>query len=171
MPISETLLPEFDQEMANTRKILERVPEEKLTYKPHEKSMTLGRLAGHIAELPSWAAHTLKVEVLELQPGQQTFSAKSTGELLDKFDETRKEARELISRASDEDLRKTWTMNYAGKTILSMPRSAILRTVVMNHLIHHRAQLGVYLRLLDVEIPGMYGPSADEQKFWTDQKS
>ena len=170
MSISEMLLPEFDQEMANTRKILERVPEDKLSYKPHEKSMTLGRLAGHVAELPSWAAHTLKVEVLELQPGQQAFSPKSTRELLDKFDESTKEARETISGTSDEELRKTWTMNYAGKTILSMPRSAVLRSVVMNHLIHHRAQLGVYLRLLDVEIPGMYGPSADEAKFWSEQK-
>jgi len=170
MPISEMLLPEFDQEMANTRKILERVPEDKLSYKPHEKSMTLGRLAGHVAELPSWVAHTLKVEVLELQPGQQAFSPKSSRELLDKFDESTKEARETISGASDEELRKTWTMNYAGKTVLSMPRSAVLRTVVMNHLIHHRAQLGVYLRLLDVEIPGMYGPSADEAKFWSEQK-
>ena len=170
MPISEMLLPEFDQEMANTRKILERVPEDKLSYKPHEKSMTLGRLAGHVAELPSWVAHTLKVEVLELQPGQQAFSPKSSRELLDKFDESTKEARETISGASDEELRKTWTMNYAGKTVLSIPRSAVLRTVVMNHLIHHRAQLGVYLRLLDVEIPGMYGPSADEAKFWSEQK-
>jgi uncharacterized damage-inducible protein DinB len=171
MTISEMVLPEFDQEMANTRKILERVPDDKLNYKPHEKSMTLGRLAGHIAELPSWGSHTLQLEVLELQTGQQPFSAKSTRELLDKFDEGTKEARSLISAASDEELKKTWTMNFAGKTVLSMPRSMVLRNVVMNHLIHHRAQLGVYLRLLDVEIPGMYGPSADEMKFWSDPKA
>jgi uncharacterized damage-inducible protein DinB len=171
MLISQMLLPEFDQEMVNTRKILERVPEQKFDYKPHEKSMTLGRLAGHVAELPSWAAHTIQVEVLEMQPGQQPYSPKAGQELLDKFDGHVAEARALISSASDEDLQKTWKFVYAGNTILSMPRSAVLRSVVMNHLIHHRAQLGVYLRLLDVEIPGMYGPSADEMKFWTDQKS
>ncbi len=171
MTISQTLLPEFDQEMANTRKILERVPEDKFDYKPHEKSMTLGRLASHVAEMPTWATHTIQAETLELRPGQQPFSAKSKQELLDTFDKAVVDARALIAGASDEDLRKTWTLKHAGKSIFSMPRAGVLRGMVMSHLIHHRAQLGVYLRLNEVEVPGMYGPSADEMKFWTNQNA
>jgi uncharacterized damage-inducible protein DinB len=169
MTISEMLLPEFDQEMANTRKILERVPEDKVGYKPHEKSMALGRLASHTAELPSWVAFTIQKELLELQAGQQPYSAKSRKELLEKFDENVTEARQQIAGATDEDLQKTWTMKFDGQTVLSMPRAAVLRSVIMNHMIHHRAQLGVYLRLNEIEIPGMYGPSADEMKFWEPQ--
>jgi uncharacterized damage-inducible protein DinB len=164
--ISESLLPEFDQEMASTRKILERVPNDNRDYKPHEKSMTLGRLAGHVAELPTWAAHTIQVEVLEMTPGQKPYVAPATDELVAEFDKRVAEARALLAGATDEDLNKTWTFRYGGKDIISMPRYAVLRSMVMNHLIHHRAQLGVYLRLNEVEIPGMYGPSADEMKFW-----
>jgi len=166
MAIREMLLPEFDEEMRNTRKLLERVPEHKLAFKPHEKSMTLGRLASHVAELPGWAKHTIEMEGLDLTPGQQPPSAKSREELLATFDKNVAEARELIVRATDEHLQKTWTLKFGGNTIFSMPRSMVLRSSVMNHLIHHRAQLGVYLRLNEVEIPGMYGPSADEMKAW-----
>jgi uncharacterized damage-inducible protein DinB len=166
MPISQAFLPEFDQEMANTRKLLERVPDGKNDYKPHEKSMTLGRLAGHVAELPGWAKTTLETQLLELQPGMQAFTASSRQQLLDAFDRNVAEARPLIERASDADWMKTWTLKFAGKEVMSMPRVAVMRGVVMNHLIHHRAQLGVYLRLNDISIPGMYGPSADEMKFW-----
>jgi uncharacterized damage-inducible protein DinB len=166
MPISQMLLPEFEQEMANTRKILERVPDGHFDYKPHPKSMPLGRLASHVAEMPSWAAHTIEQELLELEPGQQPFMASSTKELLEHFDKNVADARKKIAGVSDEELQKTWTMKFGGKEVLSMPRYSVLRTVVINHLIHHRAQLGVYLRLNEIEIPGMYGPSADEQKFW-----
>jgi uncharacterized damage-inducible protein DinB len=171
MPISQALLPEFDQEMANTRKLLERVPDGKADYKPHEKSMSLGRLAGHVAELPGWAKNTLETQLLELQPGMQPYIATSRQELLDKFDKNVAGARPLIERASDEDWMKTWTLKFAGKEIMTMPRAAVMRSVVMNHLIHHRAQLGVYLRLNNVEIPGMYGPSADEARFWEQPKA
>ena len=171
MPISQALLPEFDQEMANTRKLLERVPDGKADYKPHEKSMSLGRLAGHVAELPGWAKNTLETQLLELQPGMQPYIATSRQELLDKFDKNVADARPLIERASDEDWMKTWTLKFAGKEIMTMPRVAVMRSVVMNHLIHHRAQLGVYLRLNNVEIPGMYGPSADEARFWEQPKA
>jgi uncharacterized damage-inducible protein DinB len=166
MAIRDMFLPEFDEEMRNTRKILERVPDDKLGYKPHEKSMALGRLAAHVAELPGWAKHTIEMEVLDLPPNFQPYIAKSREEVLATFDKNVAEARELIVRATDEELQKTWTLKFGGNTIFSMPRSMVLRSSVINHLIHHRAQLGVYLRLNEVEIPGMYGPSADEMKFW-----
>jgi uncharacterized damage-inducible protein DinB len=163
--ISQMLLPEFDQEMQNTRKMLELVPKDRFAYKPHQKSMTLGRLAGHIAEFPSWAVHTMTLDVLEMQPGQQGYDPKSREELLQKFDNDLVAARDHITAASDEDFQKTWKFIYAGKEIIAMPRSQVIRSMVMNHMIHHRAQLGVYLRLNEIEIPGMYGPSADEMKF------
>ena len=165
--ISQMLLPEFDQEMQNTRKMLELVPKERFAYKPHSRSMTLGRLAGHIAEFPSWAVHTMTLEVLEMQPGQQGYNPESKQELLEKFDKDVIAARDLITAASDEDFEKIWKFIYAGKEIIAMPRRQVMRGMVMNHMIHHRAQLGVYLRLNEIEIPGMYGPSADEMKFWT----
>jgi uncharacterized damage-inducible protein DinB len=167
--ISTALLPEFDAEMANTRKILERVPDGKFDYKPHEKSMTLGRLASHVAEMPNWASHTIQMEVLEMTPDQKPYLASSKDQLVADFDKYVTEARALIAGASDEDLHKIWTFRWQGKDVMSMPRVAVLRGVVMNHMIHHRAQLGVYLRLNEVEIPGMYGPSADEMKFWQPQ--
>lgn len=169
MSISQMLLPEFDSEMENTRKLLDRVPDGKFDYKPHEKSMTLGRLASHVAELPSWAKMTIETEVLELQPGMQPALAQSRQELLAMFEKSVAEARSAIAAASDDELGKTWTLKVGERTIFSMPRAAVLRGMVMNHLIHHRAQLGVYLRLNEIEIPGMYGPSADEMKFWTSQ--
>jgi uncharacterized damage-inducible protein DinB len=170
MTVSELLLPEFDEEMKNTRKILERIPDD-FHFKPHEKSMELGRLASHIAELPLWAKHTLAMEVLDLEPGTQGYSAKSRQELLEKFDSEVAEARKLIAGATDDEWKKTWTLKFAGDTIISMPKYAVMRSMVMSHLIHHRAQLGVYLRLNEVELPGMYGPSADEMKFWTAKQS
>jgi uncharacterized damage-inducible protein DinB len=167
MSISQTLLPEFDQEMANARKLLELVPENQLAFKPHEKSMALGRLASHIAEMPSWGAHTLQMELLELESGQQPFNAQSREELIAAFDKGVAEARALLESTTDEDWAKIWTMKFGGQVVISQPRAHVYRGVVMNHLIHHRAQLGVYLRLNEVEIPGMYGPSADEMKYWT----
>ena len=166
MSISQALLPEFDQEMANTRKMLERFPDGKGDYKPHPKSMALGRLAGHVAELPMWAKTTLEVEVLELNPGMQPTVATSRQQVLDLFDKSVAEARPMIERASDADWMKTWTLKFGGKEMMSMPRIAVMRSVVMNHMIHHRAQLGVYYRLNDIELPGMYGPSGDEPRFW-----
>lgn len=171
MSISQAFLPEFDQEMANTRKLLERVPDGKSEYKPHEKSMTLGRLAGHVAELPGWAKTTLETQLLELQPGMQGSTATSREQLLETFDSNVAAARPLIESATDADWMKTWTLKFGGKEIMSMPRVAVMRGMVMNHMIHHRAQLGVYLRLNDVAIPGMYGPSADEARFWEQPKA
>jgi uncharacterized damage-inducible protein DinB len=161
MTISETLLPEFDQEMAGTRAILECVPEDKFAWKPHTKSMTMGRLASHVAELPGWAAYTIDQEKLELTPDMKPLNAATKSELMDAFAANISTARAALAGASDEHLGKTWSLLYDGHVVLSMPRAAVLRTMVLSHLIHHRAQLGVYLRLNDIAIPGMYGPSAD----------
>jgi uncharacterized damage-inducible protein DinB len=171
MGFSQTLLPEFDEEMKNTRKLLECVPDGKFDYQPHPKSMTLGRLASHVAELPSWGATTLATEILEMQPGFKPEVTATRAELLEKFDKGVAEAREKILAATDSEWQKTWTFKFAGKTVLSMPRTAVMRSTVINHLVHHRAQLGVFLRLNDVQIPGMYGPSADEMKFWEAQSA
>ena len=170
MTISEALLPEFDQEMQNTRKLLACVPEDRPDYRPHPKSMPLARLAGHIAELPNWGVHTIRLDTLDLTPasgeGFKPGIMTTRQELLDTFDKNVAEARAAIAGASDEHLHQIWTLIYKGQTVMKMPRAAVLRSVVMNHLIHHRAQLGVYLRLNDVAIPGMYGPSADEGRMF-----
>jgi uncharacterized damage-inducible protein DinB len=163
MTISQMLLPEFDQEMANTRKILECVPENKLTWKPHEKSFTLGRLASHVAEMPQWVVATINQEKFEADPSMKPFNAPTKQELLTTLDKGVADARAAISGASDEHLGKTWSFIFNGQTVFAMPRAAVLRNMVMSHMVHHRGQLSVYLRLQDVAIPGMYGPSADEK--------
>lgn len=173
MAIRDMLLPEFDQEMANTRKLLERIPERIPDYKPHAKSMAFSRLAGHVAELPGWAKETFTKEVLEVDMDHFVpFEPKTRQEVLDAFDKNSKAGREALAAAKDEDFAVTWSLkNTKGDTIFSMPRAVCYRGMVMNHMIHHRAQLGVYLRLNEIEIPGMYGPSADEMKFWTEAQS
>jgi uncharacterized damage-inducible protein DinB len=167
MPISQMFLPEFDHEMANTRKLLERVPEGRFDYKPHEKSMTLGRLAGHVAELPRFGTMILRNDGVDFTGKETPLTATSRKQLLETFDKLAAEARAALADASDDQLGKTWTLKLNGKQILAMPRVAAVRGMFMNHIIHHRAQLGVYLRLNNIEIPGMYGPSADEMKFYT----
>jgi uncharacterized damage-inducible protein DinB len=166
--IRDTLLPEFDAEMANTRKLLERLPDKITDFKPHPKSMALNRLAGHVAELPGWTKETFTREVLEFDMDNYVpFEPKSRQEVLNTFDEGAKAGREALAAAADEAFGVTWSLkDTKGNTVFAMPRAACYRSMVMNHLIHHRAQLGVYLRLNEIEIPGMYGPSADEMKFW-----
>ncbi len=166
MAIKEALLPEFDQEMASTRKTLERVPEDKLGWKPHEKSGTLGWLAGHVATLPGWATMTIRQDELDLAPGGQSpappQAPKTTKELLAVFDKSVADARAAISGTSDAEFMKPWTLLKGGQKLMTLPKAAVMRSFVMNHLIHHRAQLGVYLRLNNVAVPSIYGPSADE---------
>lgn len=163
MALSKALLPEFDHEMANTRKTLERIPEDKLAWKPHEKSMPLGRLAGHVAELPGFATTTIEKDSLNLSMGEfKPLIATSRQQVLDAFDKRVAEARAAIAGASDGHLMKPWSLEFNGKTMFSMPRVAVLRSMMLNHIIHHRAQLGVYLRLNNVPVPAIYGPSADE---------
>jgi len=169
MPIAETLLPEFNQEMKSTRKLLECVPDGKFDYKPHEKSMTLGRLAAHVAEMPNYLSSTLRHERLDFTGEEKPFKPTTRQELLDAFDKSSAEARDLLSKATDEDLAKIWTLTFKGQQIFAMPRAAVLRSMCLNHLYHHRGQLGVYLRLNNVAFPGMYGPSADETKMFSSQ--
>ena len=163
MTISELLLLEFEEEMPATRRILERVPEASFSWKPHEKSMTLGRLASHVADLPLRCSAIISCDTLVRQPGTAPFVAGSAAELLEKFDTASRDARVALAGLREDQLEVTWTLKMGDRTMASMPRAMALRRVFMDHLIHHRAQLGVYLRLLDVSIPGMYGPSADDQ--------
>jgi uncharacterized damage-inducible protein DinB len=166
MAIKEMLLPEFDQEMATTRKLLERVPEDKPEWGPHAKSMTLARLAGHVSELPMWATMTLTQDSIDLNPpGGPTFAPAvmtSRQELLKSFDGNVKAAREALAGAQDQDFMKPWSLLSGGKTLFTLPKMAVLRSFVLSHLIHHRAQLGVYLRINDIPLPQSYGPTADE---------
>jgi uncharacterized damage-inducible protein DinB len=166
MAIRDAILPEFDHEIANTRKTLERVPEGKPDWKPHEKSMTMGRLAGHLAELPGWAKETILQDSIDIHPPdgttQQSLQMTSRKQLLEEFEKRVAAGRAAISGASDEQLTKPWTLLSGGQTVFTMPRIAVLRAFVLSHLIHHRAQLGVYLRLNNVAVPSIYGPSADE---------
>ncbi len=166
MAIKDMLLPEFDQEMAGARKTLERVPEGKPDFKPHEKSMTMGRLAGHVAEVPLWAVMTLTQDSIDIappgQPPMQAETMTTRTKLLADFDARVAEARKALESTSDEAFMRPWSLLRGGQTLMTMPKIVILRSFVMNHLIHHRAQLGVYLRMNNVAVPSIYGPSADE---------
>lgn len=157
------ILPEWDMEMANSRKLLACVPDGKFDYKPHEKSMTLGRLASHVAELAGWAKETMTLEKLELDSSYKPHVAGTNAELLETFDKCAAAGRAAIAGAKDEDYTRMWSLSFDGHVVFTQPRAGVLRGMVMNHHLHHRAQLGVYLRLLDVAIPGMYGPSADDK--------
>jgi uncharacterized damage-inducible protein DinB len=166
MTIAQGMLPELDQELANTRKILERVPDDRLEYRPHPKSWALGALATHVATLPGWTPMTIGRAELDIAPvGQGPMrvpEAKTSAELLSRFDENAAAARASLAAASDATMLGPWTLLAGGHTVFTLPRVAVMRTFVMNHLIHHRAQLGVYLRLCDVPLPNLYGPTADE---------
>jgi uncharacterized damage-inducible protein DinB len=170
MTISEILLPEFDQEMANTRKTLERVPDDKLGWKPHPKSFAMGPLAQHIATMVGWATDTIEKDSFDVapagQPPYQPPPIQSRAELLETFDQGVAKARAALAGASDERLMGPWSLLAGGKTMMTMPRIAVIRSFVLNHTIHHRAQLGVYLRLNDIAVPSIYGPSADEGSFF-----
>jgi uncharacterized damage-inducible protein DinB len=164
MSISKALIAEFKHESNNTRKILERVPTDKLTWKPHEKSMTLGRLATHIAEIPIWIDRAVTQTEFDFATAVFKREAKeSTEAILQLFEERKESAIKLLESASDEDLNVLYTLRRGEQILLSHPRKVNIRNIGFNHLYHHRGQLSVFLRLLDVNIPGMYGPSADEQ--------
>lgn len=164
MAIKDALLPEFDHETGTTRRLLERVPDDKLAWKPHEKSMTLGRLATHLAEMPGWGTMTVTQTEIDFSP--QSYKprlAQSRAEILALFDESVTACRKVLAEVTDGELMLTWTLKNDGKPVFSAPRASVLRSFVMNHMIHHRGQLSVYLRLNDVPLPSIYGPSADEQ--------
>jgi uncharacterized damage-inducible protein DinB len=166
MSYADTILPEFDREMANTRKVLERVPEDRLNWQPHAKSHTIGWNANHLAELPGWAEVMLTTPALDIAPvgGPAYQSPKLTTrrEILEVFDRNVATARKAIAAVKDDQLMQPWSLLKAGSTIFTMPRAAVMRGFVLNHIVHHRAILCVYLRLNDIPVPGMYGPSGDE---------
>jgi uncharacterized damage-inducible protein DinB len=167
MSLSEMLLPEFDREMDGTRKTLARVPEAKFSWKPHEKSGTMIWLASHLSNLPEWAVYTIQQDSLDMAPNGVQMAPppvpKTSKELLEVFDKNRVAARKALVGASDAHLHTPWTLLSNGKAFFTMPKIECLRTWVLNHNVHHRAQLGLYLRLNNIPVPAIYGPSADEQ--------
>ena len=164
MAMIDALLPEFDHEIAMTRKVLERVDEAKLGWQPHEKSMTLGRLAQHVAEIPQWGQTILDDAEFNMVDGTRRPGAIPTSaELLGTFDGLAKTARARLAAKTDAEMMSTWTFKHNGQEVFGMPRAAAWRSMVMSHMIHHRGQLSVYLRLTGAQVPGMYGPSADEK--------
>lgn len=163
MTISEILLLDFDPEIANTRRTLERIPEKDPQWKPHEKSMAIGRLALHVARLPEFCTRMLTTT--ELNFAKEKFPDiifQSTAHLLSELDRTAAEARSHLAACSDDDLKRSWKLSFGDRVIAEAPRMTLQRTMFLNHMVHHRAQLGVYLRLLEIPVPGLYGPSADE---------
>ena len=169
MPLVEWLLPEFDAEMAATRRVLERLPDGKAAWKPHPKSMTLGRLATLLAELPGWVVNALTRDELDIMPPggpPPKFEAlESTPRILELFDRNAAAARAALANASDAEFRKPWAFKVAGRTITKDPKYTVYRRTVLNHLAHHRGQLTVYLRLNGAAVPAVYGPTADEPNF------
>jgi len=164
MPLADALLPEFDHETGVTRRLLERLPDADLAWTPHQKSMTLGRLAAHVAEVLTWLPETVHKSEVNWDTSQpyQPKDYPSRADVLQFFDESRDAARGALAGASDAELLQPWTLKKDGQVVFSQPKIGVIRGMVMNHMIHHRAQLSVYLRLKDVPLPAMYGPSADE---------
>jgi uncharacterized damage-inducible protein DinB len=163
MSLCETLAAELRQEARTTRRVLERVPEASFDWKPHEKSMTLGRLAAHVAELPELIIPALTRDEFDFASGDfKPFNPTSSAELLEKFDRNITAVAELLQGQPDERMGEKWKLRNGEQVLFEMPRAAVVRFVGLNHVVHHRGQLSVYLRLLDVPLPSIYGPSADE---------
>jgi len=164
MPIVDAILMELEDEAKRTQRVLERLPEEKLGWKPHPKSFSLGQLAMHVAAGQGNLAKAVIEDVhqISINPPPE---AKTRKEILDSFHENTARAKDILGKMDDATLLATWTGQINGKTILSVPRIGFIRTVMLNHIYHHRGQLSVYLRLLNVAVPSIYGPSADENPF------
>ena len=160
MTIGQSLLPEFDLEMASTRRLLERVPSDKGQWKPHPKSFPLGHLAQLVSMMPGWVTTTVRGTDIDLAKGNG-YSFEKTEKLLAQFDTHVREAREALGAAKDADFGLTWSLKNGKQVLFSAPRATVVRSHI-NHLIHHRGQLTVYLRLIDVPVPSIYGPTADE---------
>jgi uncharacterized damage-inducible protein DinB len=165
--MTELLLPEFDAEVTSTRKVLAAVPEEKFGWRPHAKSFPMRELAGHVAELVSWTSDVLRRERFAVTsanpPENASFKPASAKEMLEKFEGWAAKARADLAAATDDVMQQEWVMTWDGYEIVRSSRYHAIRKWSLNHLVHHRAQLGVYLRLNDAKVPGAYGPSADEQ--------
>lgn len=160
---AEILLLDFDVEIAGTRRTLERIPESDAQWRPHEKSMPMGRLALHVARLPEFCTRILTTEQMDMDTEKfPDFTFQSTAHLLSELERAAGEARTHLESSSDEDLSKHWRLVFKGQAFIDESRKVLYRTMFLNHLVHHRAQLGVYLRMLNIPVPGLYGPSADE---------
>ncbi|MYA11729.1 MAG: DinB family protein [Gemmatimonadetes bacterium] len=163
--LSKSILPAFNQIVDGTKSVLAAVPEDQLDWRPHDKSWKLGELATHLANLPSWTMATLSVSEFDISPadgGPPPMAALTTGaEMVAALEENAAAARGAIENCTDADLASPWTMLVAGEARFTLPKAVVLRTFIMDHMIHHRAQLGVYLRMLDVPVPQLFGPTAD----------
>lgn len=166
MSLTQSMAAEFEREMAATRKTLERIPTDKLTWKPHEKSFTLGALGQHLAQLGMWAENTLNLDELDLKGPFDQKPPESTADILALFDKFTAASKAAFAAADDEKLAAPWALKVEGRQLFSRPRADVIRDFVLNHGAHHRGQLTVYLRLLDVPVPSIYGPSADEKSFF-----
>jgi len=167
MLIRDALLPEFDREAATTRRLIERIPNDKLSFKPHPRSMDMATLATHLSEMTGWAKDTIEKDSIDLagfDPAARKIGA-SNAELLERFDKSVASGRAALATAEDAQLMQPWTLKSGAKVIFTMPKVVVLRSFVLNHCVHHRGQLSVYLRLNDIPVPAMYGPSADEATF------
>jgi uncharacterized damage-inducible protein DinB len=165
MTIIDSLLQELEQEAKTTKRVLERVPEGQLAWKPHPKSMSLGQLALHIATVPGGVAQMAAQPGVDGPPSFIQPSATTAAELVPALEQSIAQARQLLGGMSDEQVMETWTLKNGGEVVMAMPRAAVLRTIMLNHWYHHRGQLSVYLRELNVPLPSIYGPSADENPF------
>ena len=162
MSMADVLLPEFDQEMATTRRVLERVPNEKGEWKPHQKSFSMAHLAQLVSAIPDWITQTLRKSEINIGGSGSFYQTQKTEALLEQFDRNVREAREAIAATKDADFAKSWSLKMGEQVLITQSRAAGVRSHI-SHLVHHRAQLGVYLRLVEVPVPQMYGPTADEK--------
>ena len=165
MAIADALIGELEQEAATTRRVLERVPEDKLSWKPHDKSMSLGQLAQHVAQIPAFVADLAAQNPGALPENFEQAAATSVDDVLSALTDSLSKAKEVVGGFDDAAMMETWSLTAGDKTLMSMPRIGLLRALMLNHWYHHRGQLSVYLRLLDVPVPSIYGPSADENPF------
>jgi uncharacterized damage-inducible protein DinB len=167
MSIAQSILPEFDQEMAGTRKTIERIPDHKLDWKAHPKSNTIGWVGSHLAEIPGWVEGTLRQDSWDFSPpGQEPYRTpilNNRRQMIEVFDQNVATARRAIESTSDAAFAENWSLLWQGNHVFTMPRNVVIRSFVLNHMIHHRAILTVYLRLNDIPVPALYGPSGDER--------
>jgi uncharacterized damage-inducible protein DinB len=162
MPLKEAFIAELKHESASTRKMLERVPMDKKDWKPHEKSMSLGRLAAHVADIPHWISNIIHIDEYDFAKHYRTMPASTHEELMQLFQEKFDKAIADLGKMNDEDFKRMWTVKAGEQVMFNMPKTVAVRAWSFSHMIHHRGQLSVYLRLLNVPVPGMYGPTADE---------
>ncbi|MBN8731239.1 MAG: DinB family protein [Acidobacteria bacterium] len=169
MRISDSLLPELEHELATTRTCIARVPDAQLAFKPHAKSYSAHDLVAHLAEIPMWGLVTFERDEFDMQPlegpAYERPELKTVADALVRFDELGAAMKAAISATSDDAMMAPWTLRKAGQQVMTLPRIAVYRSFILNHLVHHRGQLSVYLRMMDVSVPSIYGPSADESPF------